>query len=361
MTPRRLIVWCLVLVALSACRRGNAESGQATSAAPLAVAMAVVSTESITETVEATGTLAAWQEATVSLEVEGRVAELAVDLGDAVGKGATLARVIPVEFTWRKAQADADLAAAEADFRRLEEMAGRNLVSKQQLDESRRRLEVSRAASDLADKKLADTAVRAPFAGQIAARLINVGEYVRAGTPAFVVVQSNPLKLEAEVPERFANVVAAGDAVSARIASSAAPLTGELTRIGPAISPATRAFPVEAKIDNSGGLARPGAFARVEITTATHREALVVPEQAVRLFAGSPRVFLLVDGKVKETPIRVSGKSRDRVWVESGLEAGQKVAVTAVDRLTDGRAVTERPTGEREARAPTTAPPEGRP
>jgi len=162
------------------------------------------------------------------------------------------------------------------------------------------------------------------------------------GTPAFAIVQGNPLKFKGEVPERYANVVRIGDTVTAITASTSVPLSGEITRVGPAVDTDTRAFPILARINNDQGLAKAGAFARLTIVTQTHREAIVVPEQAVSTFAGNPRVFVVLDGRVKETPIRVAGKNTGRVLVSDGLTAGQKVAATAVDLLTDGRAVSVR-------------------
>jgi len=327
----------------SACRGATqARADKPLAVQPLSVTVGEVKSEKIETRVDVTGTLAGSQEALVSLEVEGRVAEISADLGDELLRGAVLARVTPVEFAWRKAQADADLAAAEADYKRLTEMSGKNLISQQQLDEGRRRFDISRAAADLADKKYSDTSLRAPFAGFVAKRVINAGEYVRVGTPAFTMVNANPLKLKAEVPERFAGDVRVGDAVQVFVDGRPQPLEGKVVRVGPAVALDTRSFAIEARVDNPGNGVKAGTFARAAIVTSTLSDAVTIPESAVTTFAGNPRSFVVEGDTVKEQPIELAGKSFDRVLVAKGLHAGQKVATSSVELLTDGRSVTVR-------------------
>ncbi|MBI5508604.1 MAG: efflux RND transporter periplasmic adaptor subunit [Deltaproteobacteria bacterium] len=338
------VVGALLLVALtSACRRAEPRALHAEAPPPLSITAAAVVVEVIERKVEIPGTLAAWEEATVSLEVEGRISEINADLGDSVQKGAVLARLTPAELAWKKAQADADLAAAEADFNRLADLGKQSLVSKQQLEEGRRRLDVARAAADLAAKKYADTSLRAPFAGQVAKRLVNAGEYVRVGTPAFQVVNSTLLKFRGEVPQRFAADVKVGDQATAFAdGDHKEGRTGSIVRIGPAVTLESRSFPIEARIDNADGRIKAGTFARLSIGTSGRIEALTVPEAAVSMFAGNPRVFVIDGDHARETPIEVSGKSDAKVLVQKGLTVGQRVAVTGVELLADGRAVSVR-------------------
>ena len=324
------------------CGKKQAEAQARGPEAPIAVSAEEVKRERIERRVDITGTLAGGQEALVSLEVEGRVAEIAADLGDEVLRGAVLARITPVEFAWRKAQADADLAAAEADYKRLSEMSGKNLISQQQLDEGRRRFEITKAAADLADKKYADTSLRAPFGGLVAKRLINSGEYVRSGTSAFNMVAVNPLKLKGDVPARYAGDVKVGDAVQVFIEGRGEPLGGAVVRVGPSVAVDTRSFPIEARVDNPGNLVKAGSFARASIVTKSVDDAITVPESAVTLFAGNPRAFIVEEGKVKEQAIEIMGKSLDRIVVGKGLTPGQKVATSSVEMLSDGRAVAVR-------------------
>jgi membrane fusion protein (multidrug efflux system) len=310
---------------------------------PISVETADVTLDDVQRSVEVTGTLAPWEEAVVSLEAEGRLVKVAVDLGDPVRKGQVLALIEPQEYEFKKSQAEAELAAAESDFKRTEDLAKKEMSTPQQLDENRRRLEVARTAADLARKKLADTSLMAPIDGMVSKRLINVGEYVRIGTPAFQIVRITPLKLKADVPERYVSDVTIGAAITVEYeALLDKPLTGTIVRVSPTVAVDSRSFPVEAKIENPKGSVKPGTFARASILIAKPERALVVPEAAVASFAGTPRVFVLQDGKARERVIEVSGKNKGRFIVAKGLSDGEKVIVTGLETLSDGRPVVAR-------------------
>jgi len=307
---------------------------------PLSVSVAPALQEEVERRIEITGTLAPFEEADISIEVDGRIAEVNVDLGDRVNKGDVLARIVPSEYEWKKVQAEADLATAEADYRRTQKLFDQSVVTKQQRDEAQRKLDVARAAADLARKKLADTVLRAPFDGSVGKRLVNQGEYVRSGTAAFFLVCINPLKFKGDVPERFAADVHTGDHVRAYTeASDNQSLVGTIVRVGPSVFSDTRSFPVEAEIDNSQGMVKPGSFARVSILTRTLHNVLTIPESAVVSFAGNPRVFVVQEGKARERVIEMEGKLRDKVLVTRGLAGGERVIVSGAELLADGQPV----------------------
>jgi membrane fusion protein (multidrug efflux system) len=303
-----------------------------------------VNLDDVQRSVEVTGTLAPWEEAVVSLEAEGRLVKVAVDLGDSVRKGQILALIAPQEYEYKKVQAEAELAAAESDFKRTSDLAKKEMSTPQQLDENRRRLDVARTAADLARKKLADTSLLSPIDGIVSKRLINVGEYVRIGTPAFQIVRITPLKLKADVPERYVSDVTIGAAVNVEYEAlrDQPPLTGTIVRVSPIVAVDSRSFPIEAQIENPKGLVKPGTFAHASVMIAKPEKALVVPEAAVTSFAGMPRVYVLQDGKARERVIEVSGKNKGRMIVTKGLSSGEKVIVTGLETLSDGRTVVAR-------------------
>jgi len=340
---RLALLGMLLLAASCGARAERGPAAAATDDKPVPVTVAEAVLERVERRIDVTGTLAAWEEATVAVEAEGRLVGVEVDLGDRVHKGQPLARVAPEEYEWRRAQAEAEFLAAESDLKRTEDLFAKKLAAAQQIDEGKRRLDTTRAALDLARKKLSDCVVRAPFDGAVARRIVNKGEFVRAGAPAFAIVRTHPLKLRAEVPERYAGDVKKGDTVSAFIeGAAAAPLSGKVVRIGPAVETASRSFPIEAEFQNQDGAVKPGSFARASILTAVAADAITIPESAVFLFAGNPRVFVIEGGRARERAVEPGEKTKDRVVIRKGLRAGEKVAVSAVDHLSDGKAVTVR-------------------
>jgi membrane fusion protein (multidrug efflux system) len=343
----KTVRWTILIIILIICQPGCAKLDKTgkTSAAdtPQSITVAAVLMQKIERRVDITGTLAPWEDANISFEVDGRIMEVLVDLGDQVKRGAVLAIVGQEEYVWKKAQADAELEVAEADFKRFKELITNKIVSPQQLAETRRRLDVARAGADLAHKKLNDTVLRAPFDASVGKRLINPGEYVRTGTQAFYLVRLNPLKFKGDVPERYAPDVKMGDQVIAYPESSSQmPAQGKIIRVGPSVYNDSRSFPIEAEIPNQEGAIKPGTFARLSILTKTIENTLTVPENAVFSFAGSPRAFVIENGKAREQTVETAGKTKDRVMVAKGLREGEKVAITGVELLSDGQAVAVR-------------------
>jgi membrane fusion protein (multidrug efflux system) len=344
---RHIVSWIILSIIGILCQPGCTKldkTGKTTAAdTPQSITVAEVLMQKIERRVDITGTLAPWEDANISFEVDGRITEVLVDLGDKVKRGAVLAIVAQEEYVWKKAQAEAELEVAETDFKRFKELIANKIVSPQQLAEARRRLDVARAAADLARKKLYDTVLRAPFDASVGKRLINPGEYIRTGVQAFYLVRLNPLKFEGDVPERYASDVKENDQVIAYPESSSQmAVHGAIIRVGPSVSNDSRSFPIEAEITNQDGAIKPGTFARLSILTRTIENVLTVPENAVFSFAGTPRVFVVENGKARERTVEPGGKTGDRVMVAKGLRDGEKVIISGVELLSDGRAVTVR-------------------
>ena len=335
----------LLLAGATACSSLSkpAKAAESGAEAALQVDAVAVAKEKVEPLITTTGTLAASEEATVSIESEGRIISLSADLGDKVGRGATLLKIAPELYTYQKTQADAEVEAARADYLRLKDLTDKQLNPQQTLDTAKRRLDVGVAAADYQRKKLDDTVLRAPIEGLIAKRLVNLGEYVRAGTAVFQISRTTPLKARVPVPERYFDQVVKGAAVTAYLEGRAdLALTGKVTRIAPNVDSDTRSFMLEAEIENPKGALKPGSFARLEIRGTGVLDAVTVPEKALSSFAGTKRVYVVNGEKAVERNVVLGIKSGDRYVVEKGLEAGERVIVSSVDQLSDGRAISVR-------------------
>jgi len=350
---RTILVICggVILATTMGCKGGEAKAAASKAPAVLQVSVALAASEEITRKIDVTGTLMAWEEATVSLEAEGRLIDLRVDLGDQVKKGSVLARVAPEVYELRKAQAAVELQAAavelqaaEADFKRIESLVGKDMATRQQFDEAQRRLGLARASADRAKanadltlKQHRDTTLYAPINGWISKRMVNAGEYVRTGTPAFTLVRTDLLKLRVDVPERFAGIIKLSDAVEVTSeALGSRTLQGTVVRISPAVSAETRSFAVEARIDNADGSVKPGIFARATLQTDAKSQFVAVPEGAVAMLAGNPRVFIVADGIAKEQPVELAGRHQGNALISKGLSGGESIVASNVEALFDG-------------------------
>ena len=328
----------------------------------------------------ATGSLAAQEQATLSVKVPGRLQTLVVDLGSVVKKGDLIARVDPGDYELRVRQSAAALAQARAllglsldgtndavelektslvrqakavlneaakNHERIQSLARTGISPASEVDtvesayvvalnryeaaleESRTRqatLEQRRAELDLAQKQLSDTSLRAPFDGAVQSRLAGLGEYQQSGTPVVTLVRTDPLRLRLEVAERDAAAVRLGQALRLRVEGHTNLIAGKIARLSPAISEQSRMLIVEADIPNDGAL-RAGQFVRAEIVTNERDTGLAVPAAAIVAFAGLEKVVTIADGKALEKTVTTGRRGGDWVEIVTGLKPGETVVL----------------------------------
>ncbi|HZO09107.1 MAG TPA: efflux RND transporter periplasmic adaptor subunit [Myxococcota bacterium] len=376
---------------------GKAEQHPAQEA-PRRVQLVKAEKRRIPRTVVAVGTLAAEDRAELGFKIAGRLARWNVDLGSKVSHGSVLAELDARDYELRREraraaleqararlglpvggdddsldphqvgvvrQAKARLEQARVSLERSRELRDQGILAQAEFDASEAAFKVSesqyndaleevnnrrgilaerRSDLALAEQQLADTELHAPFSGAVQQRRANLGEYLAAGAPVLTLVKLTPLRLRLDVPEREALSVREGQPVAVRTEGATDAWPGKIVRISPAIEEANRSLIVEAEVDNSKGLLRPGSFARAEIQTESGGDSLVVPASALVLFAGIEKVVTVREGKALERPVTTGRHAGDAVEILSGLEQGEPVVVKP-GNLTTGAAVEIAPAG----------------
>jgi len=355
------------------------------------VKIARVSELPVGNTINVTGTLAAQDQATVSVKVPGRLRAVTVDLGSVVRKGQAIAQVEAQDYQLRVEQSEAalsqvrvrvGLSPAGADERVDLEQTGAVRSARAVMDEARKGREravtlveqgiIARSEFESADstykvsvsryqdaveeirnrqgllaqrrtelalarQQLADTVVVAPFEGVVEERQASVGEYLAAGAPVVKIVRVNPLRFRAEVPERDAASVRAGQMVRVSVDGAQRVYAGRIVRLSPSITEQNRVLIVEAEVGNDGSL-RPGAFARADIVTSDASMASVVPASAIITFAGIEKVILIKDGKAQEKPVTTGRRLNEWTEIVAGVNIGDPVIINP-GNLQSGQAV----------------------
>ncbi|MFY9556756.1 MAG: efflux RND transporter periplasmic adaptor subunit [Blastocatellia bacterium] len=332
------------------------------------------------QTVTVTGTLAAYDQATVSAKVPGRMKSIAVDLGTVVRQGQIIAQIEQQDYQLRLQQAEAALAQARArvglspegkddridpektgtvrqaralldeaklKLERAQNLFQRGVLAQAQLDgaEAEHKVAVSRyqdaveeirnrqalvvqrrSELEIARQQLGDSSIYAPFNGVVQEKRASIGEYLAAGAPIVNVVRMDPLRLRADVPERESRNVHVGQQVRVTLEGDANVYTGKIARISPTITAENRVLIVEAEVHNNGQL-RPGSYARAEIVSAGSNAVMAVPLNAIVSFAGIDKVILVRDGNAVETPITLGRRTGDWAEILSGLKVGDAVVI----------------------------------
>ena len=386
------VVLAVTALAASGCAKTDTAQARGREVSAKPVKVEAVRQETVKRTVELVGTLAAVDQVTISSEADGKVSRILADLGDRVTAGqtliqvdhekqqysleqqkATLARALAqygaadpqhlpdVEKTPDVQKANADLIQAKQSFDRTTELFKRSLVPKQLLDDAATALQSKQASYDLslqtaknlrasiqgseasmklADRQLRDTEIRSPFDGIVEKRLVNLGELVKTQMPVMAVVRVDPLKVIAEIPEKMAPWIKDGQAVELHVdAYPDQTFIGKVSRISPAVNTATRAFPFEALVPNKDARLKPGTFARVHIESSKIDNVLTLPYATMQYRYGVNRVFVVEGDTLAVRELKVGDRLGERIEILSGVKAGEQVAATDVDNLTDGAKV----------------------
>jgi membrane fusion protein (multidrug efflux system) len=285
-------------------------------------------------TVELGGTLEAPERVEIAARIEGAVVSLDAELGDRVTRGQVLARITPEDFAARVAQNDAERDQAQAELERAQRLAERDLASREQIEQAETRVRVLGAQRRLAARQLRDTRIVAPFDGAIASRLASPGAFVRVGTPLFVLVATDPLRLVLDVPEAYAGEVQAGSRV---LVTGAEEATLSVTRVSPVVDPATRTFRAHIDVPSSAGLVA-GRYLRARIELGTVPDAVRVPRSAVFEVLGRSRVVEVVEGRATPRDVELIAEEDGRAIVR-GLAAGVEVVSRSPGLLAPGTEV----------------------
>jgi membrane fusion protein, multidrug efflux system len=323
------------------------------------VEVEVLGTTDFREEIRVTGVVRAARDVTLSAEEAGVIREVLVERGRSVAQGTPLFRIDAtiLETQLREAEARAALAGENWERRRRlfeEDSVGSEL----QYLEARFQLEQAEANAETLRERVDRSVVRAPFAGVLEARSVEVGTSVAPGTPVARLVQVNPVKVSAGVPERLSGDVRVGSA--ARIIFDVLPgqvFEGEVSFVGATVNARNRTFEVEVVLPNPGGIAKPEMVANVEILRDVREGVLVVPQNAlVRTEEGFVAFVAELDpgtpgdmGRVSVRPVKLGPAQRNQVVVEEGLEVGDRLVVVGQQQVAEGdriRVVGSRSAGE---------------
>ena len=280
--------------------------------------------------------LEAEDEVQVFAEAPRRVTDLLVEEGTPVRKGRTLVQLQNDEQTSAVAKAEIELKESERDYDRAKELYEQKLVTEETYTEAGYKVERNRLALADARRELGYTQVRAPISGIVTERLVNLGDHVTVNQPLFRIVDFDSIVARIYVPEKDMGRLAVdqparlkADALGGRVFS------GSIDRISPVVDPATGTVKVTVATPRQEGL-RPGMYVEVELVTAVHDTALLVPKRALVYDNDQVFVFRLMDERRVER-LRVAPllENTDFIEPEDGLEAGDQLVVAGQSGLKD--------------------------
>lgn len=316
---------------------------------PETISSAVAREERWQDTLSAVGSLSAVQGVTITPELAGKVSEIHFESGAVVAAGDLLVKLdtSSEEAQLRAVEAQAELARLNAV--RARQLRAENAVSQSELDTAEATVKQLEANADTIRAAISKKTIRAPFAGKLGIRQVNLGENLDLGKPIVSLQALSPVYADFSLPQQELARVKPGMAV--RLNIDAYPdkfFEGKLTAINPELDADTRSVRLQATFESAEQLLRPGMFARIQVLLPGDQTVLVIPTTAVLSAPFGDSVYVIENSTnapgslvVRQKFVRTGRGRGDFVSVESGLKPGERVASSGLFKLRNGQSVVE--------------------
>ena len=326
-----LAIVCLLLHPLLSAAQGQSTPG---------VVVAQAEVKSFPLAAEALGNARANESVDIRPKITATLTEILFEEGQEVKAGDVLVKLDNLEQVADLAAAQAALVDTEASFRRSSELFKTNVVSKSQLLQDKAKKIADEAMVSVMQKRLADTIVRAPFAGRLGLRRVSLGSLLGPGTVITTLDDTHIIKVDFDLPEIYLSRLEPGLKVLAH--SAAYPeqeFSGAVSSVDTRVDPVSRSVRVRSVMQNTAGYLRPGMFMTVTLLNASI-EALVIPERALIPERSVQYVYVVGDNQVVEKrTVQIGRRRPGEVEILEGLSAGESVIVDGTQKARDGQPV----------------------
>lgn len=307
------------------------------------VATLAIEPRPLAEEVVLTGELLADETVELRSQTSGHVATLHFDEGTHVRRGDLLIKIDDAALV-----AERHRVAVRLDFARRREARARTLreeetISQEVYEESASRVAELEAELGVIDTRIDQTEVRAPFDGVIGLRSVSVGSYLTPAVPVATLHALDPIKIDLQAPERYAQRIRVGDQIRFEVTGSDSAHQATVYATEPRIDRQTRTLRIRARAPNRGGTLLPGAFVRAHLELGTDAAALLVPSIALVQSLDSTTVFVVEDGIARSRTVHTGIRTEDLVEIVEGLDAGDEIIVSGVLQVQPGTAVSVAP------------------
>lgn len=346
------IIAVVTLWLLSGLVGGDEETGSsaeetAVAATRDAVRVRTQSAEEVMRTIVVNGKTAPARIVNLAAETDGRVEYIGAERGASLERGDLIVRLDERDRSARLAQAQATLKQREVEFDARSRLMSDSYVSEAQLQEAVALLETARAELTRAELDLAYMRIRAPFAGALQARMVEIGDFVKRGDPIATYVDNRTIIVSANLSEFDARFVNVDDKAEARLATGET-VRGRIRYVAPVADEATRTFEVELEVDNTDGMLRAGGTAELRIPAEQVFAHRVSPSLLTLDDAGNVGIKIINEkGEVEFVVADIALSTNDGVWL-AGLPETTTIITVGQGYVASGATVNAVPESDAE-------------
>jgi membrane fusion protein, multidrug efflux system len=325
------IIAALVLIKIFFLKSENPDPSKnpAQKAAVAAATGFIANSTMINNNIYSSGTVLAAEEVELRPEMSGKLISVLFKEGTNVSKGELLAKI-------NDADLQAQLKKLNLQYKLSKEKEGRvkglleiKGVSQEEYDVAANELETIQADMDFTKAQIAKTEIRAPFSGKIGLKSVSEGSFVSNSNVIASIQQTEILKIDFSIPEKYAALVKVGDTVKFSVEGIKEKLNAKVAAIEPRINVLTRNIMIRATYINSGSNVYPGAFAKVELIASKKRSFMIPTEALIPEMKGN-KIYVVKNGKAAPVKVETGLRTDSKVEIISGLNEGDTVITTGI-------------------------------
>jgi membrane fusion protein (multidrug efflux system) len=328
-----LVAALLMLIAGQACKEEKKQTDNRQARRgnmPVQAEGFIVKTTSLSENIEVPGTLLPFEVTEIRPEISGRVVSLNIPEGSYVKKGTLLVKLFDEDLQAQLQKLKVQLEIAEKTAERYRELLKISGISQQEVDLSELQVNNLKADIELVKVNISKTEIRAPFDGRIGLRSISPGAYISPSTLITTISQTDQLKMQFSVPEKYTAEMTKGREIPFTVAGSDRKFRSTILATANTVEQNTRTLQVLTVIKDRNPLLVPGAFARVSLQLGSTDRAVIVPTQAIIPQARSKKVVVYRNGTAAFETVSTGIRDSAYVQITEGVKPGDTVVTTAL-------------------------------
>ncbi|MFM8806386.1 MAG: efflux RND transporter periplasmic adaptor subunit [Sphingomonadales bacterium] len=333
---KNVLSWALPLALLTVISCGEtakkppATMGVGEKNKPLKVDLFIAQPTAYAEIIEVPGTIVASESVEIHPEMAGRIVQLLVEEGKYVAKGSLLAKLNDADLVAQLNKLEIQLQLAQQTEKRQAQLLKIQGISQQDYDISLLQVNSLKADIGIIKTSLDKTEIRAPFSGKLGLRNISNGAYVNPTAVIAVINQTDQLKLDFSIPEKYIGKIRNGQSVRFRFEGSSDSLVARIVATESRVTENSRSLQVRARVESNSPSLLPGSFAKVSIGFDPDPNAILIPTQAILPQARGKKVILYKGGIAVFTDIKTGSRTADRVQIIEGIAAGDTIVTTGL-------------------------------
>ncbi|KQS24838.1 efflux RND transporter periplasmic adaptor subunit [Dyadobacter sp. Leaf189] len=320
-------------------KSGEGKGAKSAGGAPVPVNVFVVKNETIENQIFASGTVLPNEEVNLMAETSGRLVKLNIQEGAQITKGQLIAKIND-----RELQAQLQKVAYNQDLSKKIEARQKKLlnveaINLEEYDVTSNNIRLLEAEKEVLQAQLEKTEIRAPFSGRIGLKYISEGAYLAPGTPIVTIVQSNPVKIDFTVPEKYSPNIRIGNTVKFSLDGDPATYNAKILAIDPKVDEDLRTLRIRAVAQNPSNRFVPGMFVKILADLEANRAALMVPTEAIVPVLKGKKVFVVKNGKAQEVMVTTGLRTDKKIQVVDGLQPGDSLITSGIIAIKPNTAV----------------------